>query len=158
MRRIGRAGRRRWFIIRPATGWERLGAAVLLFAGGVVLVLLALKHPTDVPGLPVCPSKTFLGLECPGCGTGRGLHHLLQGRLADAWRHNPALLLLGLPALLLGGLDAGATLLAGRRVSPNISARAGLILAVLLGLYMIARNLPGERFDGWRPPDVLFRD
>ena len=47
---------------------------------------------------PVCPFRALTGLNCPGCGTARGLHQLLHGNVLAAFELNP-LLLLTLPVL-----------------------------------------------------------
>jgi Protein of unknown function (DUF2752) len=46
-----------------------------------------------------CPFRLLTGFNCPGCGTTRGLHHLLHGDLAGAFWFNP-LMMLVLPVLL----------------------------------------------------------
>ena len=47
---------------------------------------------------PVCPFRALTGLNCPGCGTARGLHQLLHGNVLTAFELNP-LLVLTLPVL-----------------------------------------------------------
>jgi hypothetical protein len=38
---------------------------------------------------PPCLFHAITGFDCPGCGTTRALHHLLHGRVAEAFRLNP---------------------------------------------------------------------
>ena len=102
-------------------------------------------NPADVPWLPRCPSALLLGLQCPGCGSTRAVHHLLHLALAAAWRHNPALLVLGLPAL---------TLASGRHLCVALGRGTGTALAILLVVYMLLRNIPHAAFDAWRPPPI----
>ena len=46
-----------------------------------------------------CPFRVLTGLNCPGCGTTRGLHRLLHGDVIGAFQFNPIMFLL-LPILL----------------------------------------------------------
>ncbi len=138
--------------VRTATRHDRLVAVVILLAVIAACGLLVRSHPSEVPFLPACPSKSILGVECPGCGSTRGLHHLLHGRLAETWRHNPALIVLGLPFAVLLLVDAVATLVARRRVSVPLGGRFGIVVAVALILYTVARNLPFAALDALRPP------
>ena len=139
--------------IRPASRPERVGALAILLLGAGVLVLLRWNHPADVAALPPCPSHAVFGVQCPGCGTGRAVHHTLQGDVATAWRHNPAFILLGLPLLAAAGLDLAGTLIRGRRIMPALRPGLGYALAAALIAWGIARNLPGPAFDGLRPPE-----
>ena len=47
-----------------------------------------------------CPSKTWAGIACPGCGFQTSLVALLRGNLTESWNHYPPLL----PFLLLMAL------------------------------------------------------
>jgi hypothetical protein len=40
---------------------------------------------------PRCTFHLLTGLECPGCGVTRALHHLLHGRVERAFALNPLL-------------------------------------------------------------------
>ena len=91
-------------------------------------------------------STTFwsadLGYQCPGCGTLRGLHQLLNGNAGAAFRLNPLMMLL-LPYV---GYSATSSLLeaAGGRPLPNVFIRPvfiWLLLAVII-LFWILRNIP----------------
>lgn len=44
-----------------------------------------------------CPSKKWVGLECPGCGMQRSWYSLYQGNIKDSWQYNPG----GISFLLL---------------------------------------------------------
>jgi hypothetical protein len=82
--------RRRW--VRTALA----GLAVLgLAAGGYVL---AVVPPTADTWYPKCTLHSVTGLHCPGCGTTRAYHALLNGRVAQACAYNAIAVAL-LPAL-----------------------------------------------------------
>ena len=61
-------------------------AATLQTAGGtrVVVPIAGFQIPE------LCYARRWLGLECPGCGLTRSLIAIMHGRLAEAWRFNPA--------------------------------------------------------------------
>lgn len=46
-----------------------------------------------------CPSKTFLGMHCPGCGMQRSFILLLKGEIAESFWMYPALI----PTILMVG-------------------------------------------------------
>jgi hypothetical protein len=98
----------------------------------------------------------MLGIQCPGCGSTRACGALVRGDVADAWRFNPALVLVGVP--LLGWLVASAVaaLATGRWLrSPIVlpPRAGGWIAAGLIG-YMVLRNIPLAAFDWLRPPEI----
>jgi hypothetical protein len=65
-------------------GTAALAAAVLFFF-----------DPATAGFYPPCLFKTFLGVQCPGCGSLRAVHQLLHGNFAAAWALNPALMIAG---------------------------------------------------------------
>ena len=106
---------------------------------GAVLYRFA---PENTPWFPLCSFYKLTGLYCPGCGTARGLHHLLHGDLLGACRSN-ILMVLCVP--LLGQLLVSQVVLAtsGRTLRPlPISARAAWLILAVIMLYWVARNVP----------------
>ncbi|AZA84863.1 hypothetical protein C1637_18960 [Chryseobacterium lactis] len=49
-----------------------------------------------------CPSKRFLGVECPGCGAQRAVVLVFEGRFSEAFHLYPAVYTLLLFFLILG--------------------------------------------------------
>ncbi|MDD2817509.1 MAG: DUF2752 domain-containing protein [Candidatus Nanopelagicales bacterium] len=66
-----------------------LGTAVLAVG---VCSYLAIVNPNEPGHYPVCPSRAFLGVDCPGCGGMRGMYCLMQGDVAGALNQNLLLL------------------------------------------------------------------
>lgn len=70
-----------------------------------VLLALATAYtwldPLDYAIFPKCPVKMLTGLDCPGCGSQRAIHALLNGQVAEAFRSN-ALMVLAIPYVLAG--------------------------------------------------------
>jgi hypothetical protein len=119
--------------------WHSFG---LLAAGSVALAALYLFDPATWGVYPACPFRALTGWLCPGCGTLRGLHQLLHGDPAAAFRFNP-LMVVSLPFIGWSLLARSAELAAGRAL-PAVVWRAAWIRALLgvVVLYGVLRNTP----------------
>lgn len=111
-------------------------------AAVVAAIVYALFDPMDSAWMPKCAFHSLTGLKCPGCGSQRMLHALLNGNLADAFAAN-AMLLLTLPLILsLLLLEVFRTRLPG--IYARIHTPATVIAAtVLIVLWAVARNIFG---------------
>lgn len=58
-------------------------------------------NPSDYPFFPKCPSKLLTGFDCPGCGSQRAVHHLLNLELGEAAKDN-LLVVLFAPYIVAG--------------------------------------------------------
>lgn len=75
-----------------------IGAAVLLPA----LVFLYMRfNPEGNELFPKCIFHSLTGYKCPGCGSQRAVHYLLNGDIAAAWRMNQ-LMIVAIPYVILG--------------------------------------------------------
>ncbi|MGZ5445606.1 MAG: DUF2752 domain-containing protein [Thermoanaerobaculia bacterium] len=103
-------------------------------AGAWVLYNFA---PTAYRFYPPCIFRLVTGFDCPGCGTTRALHHLLHGRIEEAFRYNPMLF-----ALIAVAMFALPSLVRGRQprflTQPWFAWGAFIVLAG----YWIVRNTP----------------
>ena len=64
---------------------------VWVCAGFIVLGIIAVYlifDPTQSDLFPKWPFMMLTGLKCPGCGSQRVIHALLNGDVAAAWHHN----------------------------------------------------------------------
>lgn len=101
--------------------------AVVAAAGAYVLYTYP---PATTRFYPQCVFHALTGLDCPGCGTTRALHHLLHGRIGDAFAMN---------ALLFAIIPVGL-LLAVRPALLRTAWFAWGSFAVLMG-WWVGRNL-----------------
>lgn len=126
-----------------ASTQRRLISLASILAIVALFIFLGLRHPDSVAFAPICPLNATTGLYCPGCGTGRAIHHVANGRLEAAWHLNPMLLIIGLP-LLLVALGSEIRLMATGQVRPAAIwfSRMALIAAIVLVAWGIVRNLP----------------
>lgn len=77
-------------------------AAIAITAIVTVMVVLYRRFdPLEWGIFPKCPFKMLTGYDCPGCGSQRAIHALLNGDMGSAFKHNP-LLIIGLPYMILG--------------------------------------------------------
>lgn len=65
-----------------------------------LLLIYGWFDPSTSHFFPKCPVKTLTHYDCPGCGSQRAIHALLNFEFREAFRQN-ALLVLALPYLAL---------------------------------------------------------
>lgn len=100
--------------------------------------------PLKTPFYPKCPSKTLLGIDCPGCGTARAVHALVHGDIGTAWHYNPFLFF---AVALLAVLAVAPGFTPQSRLRRVIDSPAFVIaVTVLIILWTVARNI-------WLPID-----
>lgn len=126
------------------TGTDRLAPALVgvgAVAGGVAVALRSPFHPGAWPG---CPFHAVTGWYCPLCGSTRAVWALAHGRAALVLESNPLLpliLVLAVWAWLWWLTQTGT--LRVRVPNPVGSTPARVVLAAVLTIFWIARNLPG---------------
>jgi hypothetical protein len=105
--------------------------------------------PAQYRFYPVCFLHQTTGLLCPGCGALRGIHQLLHGHLATAFRFNP-MLFASLPFALWFGVKYG---LQKEQKPLALSLRPAWLWLILVAVVAISvlRNLPGATFALLRP-------
>jgi len=112
--------------------------ALMALAAGVLRVF----NPATVWFFPPCPFRALTGYLCPGCGTLRALHELLNGHLAAAFRLNPLMMLL-MPYVGYSGASSALETAFGQAL-PRVFIRPAyiwMLLAIIL-LFWILRNIP----------------
>lgn len=87
---------------------ERLGIprTILVAVGAVIVIGLVAVYFTLDPSshyFPRCMFHELTGWQCPGCGSQRAFHSLLNGDFDAAWHYN-ALFILEIPLLILLGI------------------------------------------------------
>jgi hypothetical protein len=98
---------------------------------GAAAVFLARNNPGEW-NLPIfCPFHAVTGLFCPGCGSLRAMHHILNLRFAPAFSHNPL-------AAALALLAPFAIVFRNRL---NRSQWWGLGFTIVFGAFWVVRNL-----------------
>lgn len=67
----------------------------------VFIVLYKNFNPEGYDIFPKCPFLMITGYKCPGCGSQRAIHHILNLEFGGAFRSN-ALLIIFLPYIITG--------------------------------------------------------
>jgi hypothetical protein len=106
--------------------------------------------PMESSFYPTCYFHALTGLHCPGCGATRAVYALLHGHLTEALHQN----VLAVCALPFIGVAASKALWRWthrlppppRNVNGRWSLRLTLLLAPLVVLFGIVRNLPWHPF------------
>jgi hypothetical protein len=102
---------------------------------------LALFDPAGARWIPPCPFHAATGLDCPGCGTLRGLHALLNVDLVGAIDFNP---------LMVVAIVVAMSLLAARMtalpVPRFLRAHGGWIALGTVVVFWVLRNIPYHPF------------
>lgn len=114
---------------------------VILFAG--IAVAYKYLDPAVVPIFPRCPFRLLTGYLCPGCGSQRAIHRLLNLDIAGAWQMNP-LLVIALPYLLAGLILKPLSHHNGRgtRLYYQLYGyRASVVVLVVILLFWVGRNI-----------------
>jgi hypothetical protein len=135
-----------------AAARQRLGAPALVAAAAVAVCAAVWVCDPTTPGglLPVCPTKSLFGLDCPGCGTLRMLYAVLHGDLPAAVRFNALTLTALVSAVPLYAVWAYGRL-RGRRTLrwPDYRWTAPVAIAVI-SAWFVVRNLPFGPFTALR--------
>ncbi|WP_322970991.1 DUF2752 domain-containing protein [Faecalibacter sp. LW9] len=115
----------------------RIGISFLLIIG--LCVYFYQFNPSANEGYFLrCPTNSIFGINCPGCGVQRAIHHLLHLELVEAFRAN-ALFVLSLPFIFFIGIDFILGTKKTTRIPTNRMVWIGLLLLVLL--FGIMRNV-----------------
>ena len=124
-----------------------LASAAPLSLGAVFFFFDPVRHSF----YPACMFHKLTGLNCPGCGGLRALHHLTHGDFLTAFHCNPLFIAL-LPLLLFMGI---CWITRGFQAFPgNTVLFRPVMLWTLLAvtvLFTILRNLPWPAF-AWMSP------
>lgn len=104
----------------------------IVIVGIVGCLFLYYRHPSEIWWIPKCPFYGLTGYKCPGCGTLRGIHHLLHFRFSAAWDMNPLLIVM-MPLI--------AALLVWPGLSRNVVV--AVLVTVTISLYWLLRNIVG---------------
>lgn len=125
----------------------------MLLIAAIVTWKLWASHPST--WIPPCPTWKMLGVHCPGCGSTRSVHHLLNGRVGEALRHNALMILIGVPAAAVYALGWARIGFTGQRARARTLPRAlGWSIVAAVIAFAVVRNIPGGAFEVLRPPEA----
>lgn len=137
--------------LNAAARHRMLGPTAVVAGAAACCTAIWLADPTTPGGLlPACPTKAFLGINCPGCGSLRAVYSLLHADLPAALRYNA----IGVVALALLCYAFAAYCVGvwrGRRVRSWQHLRyAPMLTVVVAGVWFVIRNIPVAPFTSLR--------
>lgn len=90
--------------------------------------------------MPKCLFHTITGMKCPGCGSQRAVHALLNGDIRAAWDYNALIVAGVIPAALY--IYAEITRVRRPKLYATLnSLPAVIIVAVVIVAWGVGRNL-----------------
>ena len=127
---------------------RKLAAGVVLMTFFIAAILLLRRFdPAEYSFYPKCTLYQATGLHCPGCGATRAVGALAAGRLGDAIRYNP-LLILGGPII--------AAIIAIKLKREDQGEASWTVFSVCMVVvvisFAIARNVPSPTRSILAPP------
>ena len=127
---------------------RKLVAGVLLVTFFIAAIFLLRRFdPAEYSFYPKCTLYQATGLHCPGCGATRAVGALAAGRLSDAIRYNP-LLVLGGPVI------AAIVIIKLKREDQSEASWTvfSVSMVVVVISFAIARNVPSPTRSILAPP------
>lgn len=116
---------------------------IVSIATGVLLIIYAVFNPLTNHLFPQCPFYRITGWYCPGCGSQRCAHELLNGNISKAAADN-LLFILFLPMLLLVAFTHLYYLLLNKKIHLSFLYHPLLpkLIVVVVLVFWILRNIP----------------
>jgi hypothetical protein len=124
--------------VRRFIKWGGILAGVSLF-----VIVYKVYNPYEYSFFPKCPFLELTGFQCPGCGSQRAIHFLLNLDIYHAFQEN-ALLVISIPYIILGFIfesiqKPSSGILRWRNVLFGRNATY-CILVIIIGFWIL-RNL-----------------
>jgi hypothetical protein len=113
----------------------------------ILLTILAILYKTYNPSgnnyFPKCPFRVLTGLKCPGCGSQRAIHYLLNFDIFNAIKEN-VILVLSIPYILTGLVfdslkNSNENILKWRKIL--FGRKAIFVILTIIITFWILRNI-----------------
>ncbi len=109
--------------------------AAILFVIAAIL-FYGIGDPESGKLYPKCPFFLLTGLECPGCGSQRAVHSILNGDIAGALHYN-ILVVIAIPYILIFFILKGMAALGRDTKTLAVTARINRFLYHGTAIYII---------------------
>ena len=114
---------------------------LLILCIGLVILYFFI-NPSEVDFLPKCPLYVTTGIYCPGCGSQRATHELLQLNILSVLQQN-VLYFLGLFIIVYHLIIKGLNKFFGKNIYNYIyHPKTPIIILVIILIYWVLRNIP----------------
>ncbi|WP_299525160.1 DUF2752 domain-containing protein [uncultured Lutibacter sp.] len=122
-----------------------------LILGIGVVILFFFVNPSDVNFFPKCPLYVTTGIYCPGCGSQRATHQLLQFNLFGVLQQN-VLYFMGMFVLAYHGTISLINIYFKKNIYNYIyHPKTPIIILVIIIIYWVLRNIPYYPFTTLAP-------
>lgn len=123
----------------------------MLLLGIALAFLYFYVNPSKVDFLPKCPLYLTTGVYCPGCGSQRATHHLLNFNFWGVVQQN-VLYIFGLAIIVYHLIIEGLNLIFKKNIYNYIyHPKTPIIILIFVIIFWIARNIPYQPFN-WLAP------
>lgn len=135
---------------------KKLFLFLIIIGGGLVVLYYYYNPAAPSTFFPSCPTKTFLGIYCPVCGSQRATHYLLHGDIYTALKYNPLFVIL-LPIIMLMLIQLAVQKFTYQQFRIPLFEKQWFILGLffILCIYFIIRNIPLDFLEFLRPPKKI---
>jgi hypothetical protein len=119
---------------------------ILFLAAGIVFLYYNL-NPSDVNFFPKCPLYVTTGIYCPGCGSQRATHQLLQFNLLGVLQQN-ILYFAGIILIAYHVIVTSLNLYVKKNIYNYLyHPKTPIIILIIVIIYWILRNIPYYPFN-----------
>ena len=127
---------------------KHIGLAI--FGAGVAALYLFV-NPSEVDFLPKCPLYSTTGIYCPGCGSQRATHHLLNLNIRGVLEQN-IFYFIGLLIIAYHIVITGMNKIFKKNSYNYLyHPKTPILILILIILFWILRNIPYYPFS-WLAP------
>lgn len=123
---------------------------ILFLAAGIVF-LYYYVNPSNVNFFPKCPLYVTTGIYCPGCGSQRATHQLLQFNLLGVLQQN-VLYFAGIVLIAYHVIVTSLNLYVNKNIYNYLyHPKTPIIILIIVIIYWILRNIPYYPFNMLAP-------
>lgn len=112
---------------------------VLAFFG--MLALYIFWNPSETNMFPKCPVYAASGIYCPGCGSQRAAHKILNGNIIEGVRHNYMIVLLAMVLVYQGFIYVVNDVLGKNMTNLLHKSKVTFSILIIVILFWVLRNI-----------------
>lgn len=106
-----------------------------------MLALYIFWNPSETNMFPKCPVYAITGIYCPGCGSQRAAHKILNGNIIEGVRHNYMILLLAMVLLYQGFMYVVNDMLGKNITNLLHKSKVTFSILIIVILFWVLRNI-----------------
>lgn len=107
-----------------------------------MLALYVFWNPSKTNLFPSCPFYSVTNIYCPGCGSQRATHQILNGNIIEGIRHNYMIGLLAIVLLYQAFIFITNKILNKNTANLLHKSKVTMSILIIVILFWILRNIP----------------